>query len=150
MKLHVDSHTGLNTVTAYGEGFVEVNRQRHAGAVTFAPNGPVHDWPAPSVAEITAAMLLQAAGLPEPAPANPLAALDAPGEAPAARARQAGDVEVVLLGTGARQQFPQSHVLRPLLLAGVGVEVMDTQAAARTYNILMAEGRHVVAILLPA
>ena len=56
--------------------------------------------------------------------------------------------EIVLLGTGARQQFPLPRLLRPLLTQGIGVEVMDTAAACRTYNIIMLEGRRVAAALL--
>ena len=46
------------------------------------------------------------------------------------------------------QQFPHPSLLRPLIDAGIGVEVMDTLAAARTYNILVAEGRSVAAVLM--
>lgn len=56
--------------------------------------------------------------------------------------------EVVLLGTGARQQFPAMEILAALHRAQIGVEVMDTAAACRTFNILVAEGRHVAAALL--
>ncbi|MCK7500562.1 MAG: Mth938-like domain-containing protein [Comamonadaceae bacterium] len=56
--------------------------------------------------------------------------------------------ELVLLGTGARQRFPQPALLRPLIEARIGFEVMDLQAACRTYNILMGEGRRVAAALL--
>jgi len=55
---------------------------------------------------------------------------------------------VALLGTGAEQHFPSPELLAPLTSAGVGVEVMTTAAACRTYNILMAEGREVAAMLL--
>lgn len=56
--------------------------------------------------------------------------------------------EIVLLGTGAAQHFPRPELTRDLTDAGVGVEVMDTPAACRTYNILTGEGRRVVALLL--
>jgi uncharacterized protein len=56
--------------------------------------------------------------------------------------------EIVLLGTGASQRFPHPRVTRPLIDARVGLEVMDTRAACRTYNILVAEGRAVAAALL--
>ena len=56
--------------------------------------------------------------------------------------------EMVLLGTGASLRFPQPSLTRALTDAGVGLEVMDTPAACRTYNILAAEGRNVVAALL--
>jgi uncharacterized protein len=56
--------------------------------------------------------------------------------------------EVVLLGTGATQRFPRPGVTAPLSDANVGLEVMDTRAACRTYNILVAEGRSVTAALI--
>jgi uncharacterized protein len=58
--------------------------------------------------------------------------------------------ELVLLGTGARQQFPPASFLAGFLRKGVGIEVMDNAAAARTYDLLAAEGRRVVvAFILP-
>ena len=56
--------------------------------------------------------------------------------------------EIVLLGTGATQRFPHPKLTAPLLRARVGLEVMDTRAACRTYNILVAEGRSVTAALI--
>lgn len=57
--------------------------------------------------------------------------------------------EIVLLGTGERQRFPGRQFMRELLEKGIGLEVMDTASACRTYHVLMAEGRRVVAALLP-
>jgi uncharacterized protein len=56
--------------------------------------------------------------------------------------------DVLLLGTGARQRFPHPRLYRALTDAGIGVECMATPAACRTYNILAAEGRRVVAAIL--
>jgi uncharacterized protein len=56
--------------------------------------------------------------------------------------------EVALLGTGATLRFPNPRLTRPLIDAGIGLEVMDTPAACRTFNILAAEGRQVVAAML--
>jgi uncharacterized protein len=59
--------------------------------------------------------------------------------------------ELVLLGTGPRQQFPSAAFLAGFLRRGIGVEVMDNAAAARTYDLLASEGRRVVAaFILPA
>ncbi len=58
--------------------------------------------------------------------------------------------EVVLLGTGAKQQFLHPSRLAPLYRAGIGIEIMTTAAACRTFNVLVAEERRVVAALLPA
>jgi len=57
-------------------------------------------------------------------------------------------LEIVLLGTGPRLRFPPPALTRPLVEARVGLEVMDLQAACRTYNILVAEERRVAAALL--
>ena len=53
-----------------------------------------------------------------------------------------------VFGSGARLRFPAAALLRPLIDAGIGIETMDTAAACRTYNVLLAEGRKVVAALL--
>lgn len=56
--------------------------------------------------------------------------------------------ELVLLGTGDRIQFPPGETLQPLVQAGIGYEIMDTNAACRTYNLLSGEGRQVVAAFI--
>ena len=56
--------------------------------------------------------------------------------------------EVVLLGTGARAVFPPQAVLAQFLKRGIGLETMDSAAAARTFNVLAGEGRNVVALFL--
>jgi len=122
MKLHADSSTSLNTVTAYGPGFIEVNRVRHRGAVLLLPEGPILPWPIASLAAL---------------------------EEDALTALLQWQPEVVLLGTGDRQHFLHPRLIRGLTARGVGVDPMDTRAACRTYNILMAEGRKVLAALLP-
>lgn len=58
------------------------------------------------------------------------------------------DPEIVLLGTGLRLRFPDPAVSLPLLRRGIGVEVMNTAAACRTFNLLLSENRRVVAALL--
>ncbi len=59
--------------------------------------------------------------------------------------------ELVVLGTGEHQVFPAAAFMAGFLRKGVGVEVMDNAAAARTYNLLASEGRHVVAgFILPS
>jgi len=56
--------------------------------------------------------------------------------------------ELVILGTGAKLRFPPPGLYRGLINAGVGMETMDLGAACRTYNVLAAEGRAVLAALL--
>ena len=121
LKLHADTPTALNTVTAYGPGFIEINKVRHTSPLLLTP-AQVEPWP--------------------------IASFEALAEADFQRLR-ALDPEVVLLGTGARQRFPHPRLTSPLASARIGLEVMGTSAACRTYNILMAEGRKVVAALMP-
>jgi uncharacterized protein len=121
LKLHLDAGAGLNQFTGYGEGYVAINGQRRTASLIVMPRDPVEDW-APARFE-------------DLAPEH-FAAL-------AAR-----ELEIVLLGTGARLRFPRPEITRPLIEARIGVEVMDVPAACRTYNILVAEGRKVAAALL--
>jgi len=121
LKLHPDPLTALNTVTAYGPGFIEINNVRYTRAVRVSADQPAVEW---NVASFEA---LRAADLEELLADRP---------------------EVVLLGTGARQRFPHPALSAALARAHVGFEVMDTHAACRTYNILVAEGRRVLAVLL--
>ncbi len=61
----------------------------------------------------------------------------------------ADDIDVVLLGTGKSLVFPDPTLKRALKERGLNIEAMDSGAACRTYNVLMAEGRRVVAAILP-
>lgn len=121
MKLHLSQPAGRNAITGYGEDYVLVNRERHDKTVVVLPDRLVTDWTATSFEALTADQL--AALLPlEP--------------------------EILLLGTGATLRFPRIEILAPLIRAKLAYEVMDTQAACRTYNILMSEERKVAAALL--
>jgi uncharacterized protein len=55
--------------------------------------------------------------------------------------------EIVVLGSGARQRFPDTRLLAAILSRGIGCEVMDSGAACRTYNVLVSESRRAVAAL---
>jgi len=144
VQLQTESNPALNTVTAYGDDYIEINAVTYRHAVYFGPEGEIHAMPVTSSDQISAALLRQIAGIPEPGAADPMAFLDdAPPTLPA------DAPQIVLIGTGARQRFLAASLIQPLNRLGIGVESMDTQAAARTYNILMNEGRRVVAALLP-
>ena len=88
----------------------------------LAPDRLLEDWDTPA-----------AIGELQPAHMEPLLALSP---------------ELVVLGTGARQVFPAAAVMAACLTRGIGIEVMDNAAAARTYNVLAGEGRRVVVALL--
>ncbi len=66
-----------------------------------------------------------------------------------ALAAQADEIDVVLLGTGNGMKFFPPILKDKLKSRGLMIEAMDTGAACRTYNVLMAEGRRVAAVLLP-
>ena len=123
MKLHLDQPLAQNTVTAYGPGFVEVNRVRYRGSLLLLPARPAGAW----LDDDRGFDALRAADFDRLLPLRP---------------------DLVLLGTGTRQRFPQPALTAPLRAAGIGVEVMDTGSACRTYNILVGEGRSVAAALL--
>jgi uncharacterized protein len=136
----------MNTVTGYGIGFVEVNKVRFNHAIAFGPLGEIARWSASSPLDISSDLLLSAARL-RLAPLDPMAFLDSDaGDAPQVLGEKP---EVLLVGTGTKQMMLAHQLVAPLLKIGVGVESMTTQAAARTYNILMAEGRQVIVALIP-
>lgn len=56
--------------------------------------------------------------------------------------------EIVILGSGSKQKFPETRWLASLLSRGIGCEVMDTGAACRTYNVLVSEDRKVVGAIM--
>ncbi|TVO53131.1 Mth938-like domain-containing protein [Denitromonas halophila] len=123
MNLHQDSISDQNVITGYGPDYVQVNRVDHRGnSLIILPDQIQSDWAAPGGFE----------ALSEAAFAT-LAKLDC---------------VVVLIGTGNRQRFPSAALLRPLIDARLGFEIMDTPAACRTYNILMGENRKVAAALM--
>ena len=121
MKLHLTQQAGQNLFTAYGAGYVMVNQQRFETSLIVLPDKLINDWPPRSLDDLTEAHFAYLATL---------------------------DAEIVLLGTGNLLRFPHPRLSNPLAQARIGFEVMDTFAAARTYNILMGEGRRAAAALL--
>lgn len=144
LKLHTDRNPSFNTVTAYGPGFIDINEDRYETAIAFGPTGEIRSWPANAPSDISTDLLLQACAI-APQQHDPMAFLDADEDSPPLDPNRP---EVLLVGTGNQQVLLSQQVLRPLMRAGIGVECMSTQAAARTYNILMAEGRRVIVALL--
>lgn len=121
MKLEQDRPVGQNLVTASGEGYIDINGLRHHTSLLLLPDRVEPGWGAAGFDALTEADFSGIAAL---------------------------GCEVLLFGTGSRQRFPRPALLQPLMAARIGVEVMDTAAACRTYNILMAEDRKVAAALL--
>ena len=121
MKLHISNTAGINLFTAYGEGYVAVNHEKHEQNLILLPDSLRPGWSTATVETLGEADMQTLLGL---------------------------GVEIVLLGTGSRLRFPAGALMRPFAPAGIGLEVMDLQAACRTYNILASEGRQVAAALL--
>lgn len=123
MKLQLERSDGLNTFTAYGEGYVSVNGVRHHRNLAVLPDRLLPEWTLANFETLSLADFELLAGL---------------------------DADIVLLGTGKRLRFPRPGLLQPLVNVQRGLEVMDLAAACRTYNILVGEGRRVAAGLLIA
>ena len=121
MKLHTTSTQHYQTVTAYDENGVEINAVRFTHSLIVLPEVAPVPWPPRSFDHLNA---------------DHFAQIDATSP------------DVVILGTGARQRFVHPRLIASLTARRIGVECMDSQAACRTYNILMAEGRKVVLALI--
>ena len=122
MKFEPDSAEGTNAISRHEPGRVWVNGAapvEHAVLVPWA--GPVQPWGVQDFEQLDASHFERIATL-EP--------------------------QVVIFGSGSRLRFPPAALLRPLIQRRIGVETMDTAAACRTYNVLAAERRAVVAALL--
>ncbi len=121
MKLHLASDGAQNHFTGHGDGYVAVNHQRYNQAMVVTP-GAIHErWHTGTFDELRAEQLQFLLTL---------------------------KPEIVILGTGATQRFLAPVLLRDFAHAQIGVEMMATPAACRTYNILLAENRAVIAAVL--
>jgi uncharacterized protein len=122
MRFAPDPASGLNVIRAYAAGEIRINDAIFNHPVIVSPSA------------IVAGPAVEGAEQLGTGHIAPLLALEP---------------ELVLLGTGIRQVFPQAIFGAGFLRQGVGFEVMDTGAACRTFNVLVAEQRRVVALLLP-
>lgn len=121
MKLHLERFGGAHAFTGYGPGYVMVDGRRYERSLIVLPDRIQAEWPPKSVHQLTDADLATLTAL---------------------------EVDILLLGTGAKLVLPSPALASILAARGVGLEVMDSYAAARTYNILLAEGRRVAAALM--
>lgn len=121
MKLHLANFAQQNFFSGYGEGYVLINQIRHEENLIVLPDQIIEQWPVATAEQLNQEhfdCLL---------PHQP---------------------EIVLLGTGKQLTFPDHKLMAKLIQSGIGIEVMDTQAACRTYNILVEEGRQVAAAII--
>lgn len=115
---------GKQIIEGYGDGGFRISGRRIEGSVIVFPDRVV-GWASASMADVDAGTL----------------------EAVSAAGRT-GAVELLLVGTGARMAQIDRRLRQALRADGVVIEAMDTGAACRTYNVLMAEGRRVAAALI--
>jgi uncharacterized protein len=121
MKMSLDGAEGTYRIQGYADGEIRINDVRYNRSLLVTPDTLVTEWGPASV---------EAARTSDFAAVHEL------------------DPEVILLGTGIHQTFPSRELMLSVMETGVGLEVMDTASACRTYNVLMSEGRRVVAALI--
>ncbi|MBV7535692.1 Mth938-like domain-containing protein [Duganella sp. sic0402] len=121
MKLHQSDTQKYQTITGYDASGVEINAERYHYSLIVLPETPPRPLNAPTFEALTAEHF------------------DLIGQ---------DDPDVVILGTGERQRFIHPKLTAALTMRRIGVECMDSQAACRTYNILMGEGRKVTLALI--
>lgn len=121
MKFQPDTLAGTNAISRHEAGAVWVSGQRHEGSVLVPWRGSVQGWSASGFEALAERDFEQVLAL------RP---------------------ELVIFGSGARIRFAPPTLYRALIGARIGLETMDNAAACRTYNVLAAEGRSVVAALL--
>ena len=118
MKFAEDHNSSRYKITGYDAEGVEINGKTFKESFILSPMEFISDWQPQDLSSLNVEHF---AGLYEMKP------------------------EVIILGTGAKQVFPDREILKYLVKNRIGYEIMDTQAACRTFNIIMAEGRNVVA-----
>jgi uncharacterized protein len=121
LKLHLSGSAGQNMFTGYGDGYVMVNQVRYEQNLIVLPDRIIERWEVSSFDQLVAENFDFLLSL---------------------------QPEMVLFGTGKKLCFPHPKLTRSLVESGIGLEVMDTNAACRTFNILTAEERRVAAALL--
>ena len=119
MKFTLESATSI-TIRSVSEREIRIGDKSWSEPIAVTFDGVVNSWPA-----------------------KPLEALTDADFAPLLRS----DAEVVVLGTGKTHMIPARDLMFAFARRGIGLEVMDTRAAARTFNVLAGEGRRVAAVL---
>jgi uncharacterized protein len=124
MQLSAPMLAGRPPISGYGNGGFRLGGISHRGSLLILPEG-VHSWEASDAAALTGDQL------------RPVLERGAP-------------LGFLILGTGAAQVFPSADLRRDFAETGIGLEAMDTGAACRTYNVLLAEERVFAAALIAA
>lgn len=121
MKFSEDSPGKGFVISGYGSDGIHIAGNEYASSLIVCADHLIEDWPPASIGDLREEHLAAIIEL-EP--------------------------ELVLLGTGNRLVFPAIQTYACLIQCNIGIEIMDTPAACRTYNVLMAEGRKVTAGLI--
>lgn len=120
MKLHLADFSGVNAFTGYGPDYVEVNRIQYTCNLIVLPDQIIQNWPVRSFDQLTVQHLEDMLSM---------------------------QPEIILIGTGTIFKLPDRAFLKEIAARVISLEVMDTQATCRTYNILSTEGRRVAAAM---
>lgn len=120
-SLSLDDNSAAYQIRAYRPGFLQVNDTIFTQSLIISPTQLITDWTPQFIQELTQDDLQQII------PLHPT---------------------ILLIGTGATLSFPDVEIYGELLNQGIGVEIMDTSAACRTYTALAAENRNVIAALI--
>jgi uncharacterized protein len=120
MKFSEDNHAESNHISSYGTGFIQIQNKQVNTSVVISSTQLISNWEPNIFSELkTAHCDILFTSKPD----------------------------VIILGTGKRQYFPERDILRLFAQQQIGIEVMDTASACRTFNILLSEDRNVVAAL---
>ena len=123
MKFNEDVENSLYLLTAYGDGWIEINDNRLENSFILSTSILIESGLPPRFCQLET---------------HHLATLFEQ------------NTELILIGTGKSQQLPKPEIHQALVQQGKGFELMTTAAACRTYKILSAESRSVIALLFPA
>lgn len=121
MKLSLSDDSKANIISAYAEGIFTVRGQVLSGSHVFWPEKAPLAWELSDIADLDQQSFEKVLS---------------------------EDIDAIILGTGKSLVFPDDKWLQQIYNHSIGIEIMDTPAACRTYNILVSEGRPIVAALI--
>ena len=122
MKIELDSTlTNPYRINSYEQGSIQIGNKHFISSLIITPSIVINDWPPQTFKDIATHHLDQIIEM---------------------------KPELILLGTGRKQHFPDPDLFLHIAKLNIGFEVMDTSAACRSYNILLQENRNIAAALL--
>jgi uncharacterized protein len=121
MSLTLDDNQAQYQIRAFKPGFIQINQQLFTHSLIVTPTKLIENWAPQHITDLTHAHFKMIIDL------HP---------------------DILILGTGEELQFPSIELYGELINEGIGVEIMDTSAACRTYNVLTSENRNVAAALI--